>query len=50
MNMTLMWFNGYRFNKRPEDFPSLRAYNDYLEMVEDISKCDINAVAWIQSC
>lgn len=27
-----------RFNKRAEDFSSLRAYNDYLEMVEDISK------------
>ncbi|KAI8099362.1 CDK-activating kinase assembly factor MAT1-domain-containing protein, partial [Halteromyces radiatus] len=26
------------FNKRPEDFPSLRLYNDYLEEVEDISK------------
>ncbi|RUS20371.1 CDK-activating kinase assembly factor MAT1-domain-containing protein [Endogone sp. FLAS-F59071] len=25
------------FNKRPEDFPSLRAYNDYLEEVEDIN-------------
>ncbi|KAL0140831.1 CDK-activating kinase assembly factor [Mucor lusitanicus] len=25
------------FNKRAEDFPSLRAYNDYLEMVEDIT-------------
>ncbi|KAI8360004.1 CDK-activating kinase assembly factor MAT1-domain-containing protein [Blakeslea trispora] len=25
------------FNKRPEDFSSLRAYNDYLEMVEDIT-------------
>ena len=27
-----------RFNKRREDFPDLRAYNDYLEMVEDISE------------
>ncbi|KAI9304099.1 CDK-activating kinase assembly factor MAT1-domain-containing protein [Cunninghamella echinulata] len=25
------------FNKRPEDFPSLRTYNDYLEEVEDIT-------------
>ncbi|KAL1931937.1 hypothetical protein VTP01DRAFT_8993 [Rhizomucor pusillus] len=25
------------FNKRPEDFPTLRAYNDYLEEVEDIT-------------
>ncbi|CAO3608377.1 unnamed protein product [Cunninghamella echinulata] len=25
-----------KFNKRPEDFPSLRTYNDYLEEVEDI--------------
>ncbi|ORX42361.1 MAT1-domain-containing protein [Hesseltinella vesiculosa] len=25
------------FNKRPEDFSSLRLYNDYLEEVEDIS-------------
>lgn len=25
------------FNKRAEDFSSLRAYNDYLEMVEDIT-------------
>ncbi|CDH55945.1 cdk-activating kinase assembly factor [Lichtheimia corymbifera JMRC:FSU:9682] len=25
------------FNKRPEDFPSLRLYNDYLEEVEDIT-------------
>ncbi|RHZ67803.1 hypothetical protein Glove_299g93 [Diversispora epigaea] len=25
-----------QFNKRQEDFPSLREYNDYLEMVEDI--------------
>jgi hypothetical protein len=27
-----------RFNKRREDFPDLRSYNDYLEEVEDISK------------
>ena len=26
-----------RFNKRREDFSSLREYNDYLEEVEDIS-------------
>lgn len=26
-----------RFNKRREDFTDLRAYNDYLEEVEDIS-------------
>jgi CDK-activating kinase assembly factor MAT1 len=25
------------FNKRREDFKTLRAYNDYLEEVEDIS-------------
>ncbi|KAI9245249.1 CDK-activating kinase assembly factor MAT1-domain-containing protein, partial [Phascolomyces articulosus] len=31
------------FNKRPEDFPSLRLYNDYLEEVEDISKEDKNS-------
>ena len=29
----------FRFNKRREDFPDLRAYNDYLQEVEDISKC-----------
>lgn len=27
-----------RFNKRREDFPDLRSYNDYLEEVEDISE------------
>lgn len=27
-----------RFNKRREDFADLRAYNDYLEEVEDIGK------------
>ena len=27
-----------RYNKREEDFPSLRDYNDYLEEVEDMSK------------
>jgi len=32
------------FNKRPEDFPSLRAYNDYLEEVEDITFNLINEV------
>jgi hypothetical protein len=26
----------YRYNKRAEDFSSLREYNDYLESVEDI--------------
>lgn len=29
--------NASRFNKRREDFADLRLYNDYLEMVEDIS-------------
>ena len=28
----------HSFNKRREDFADLRLYNDYLEMVEDISK------------
>lgn len=28
----------YRYNKREDDFPSLREYNDYLEEVEDMSK------------
>ena len=28
----------WRFNKREDDFPSLREYNDYLEEVEDMSK------------
>jgi CDK-activating kinase assembly factor MAT1 len=27
---------GRYFNKRPEDFPSLRAYNDYLEESEEM--------------
>lgn len=27
------------FNKREEDFEDLRAYNDYLEEVEDIGAC-----------
>ena len=26
------------YNKREEDFPSLREYNDYLEDIEEISK------------
>jgi len=30
--------SGIRFNKRREDFPDLRSYNDYLQDVEDISK------------
>jgi CDK-activating kinase assembly factor MAT1 len=30
--------SGFRFNKRREDFPDLRSYNDYLQDVEDISK------------
>jgi CDK-activating kinase assembly factor MAT1 len=29
---------GIRFNKRREDFPDLRSYNDYLQEVEDLSK------------
>jgi hypothetical protein len=33
--------SGIRFNKRREDFPDLRSYNDYLQQVEDISKCHI---------
>lgn len=37
-------YNVYRFNKRPEDFPTLRAYNDYLEEVEDITFNLINEV------
>ncbi|KAI8578986.1 hypothetical protein K450DRAFT_244458 [Umbelopsis ramanniana AG] len=32
------------FNKRPEDFSSLRTYNDYLEEVEDITFNLINEV------
>ncbi|KAJ3556531.1 hypothetical protein NM688_g1978 [Phlebia brevispora] len=32
------------FNKRPEDFPDLRAYNDYLEEVEDITFNLINDI------
>lgn len=26
----------YRYNKREEDFPSLREYNDFLEEIEEI--------------
>lgn len=33
-----------RFNKRREDFPDLRSYNDYLEMVEDIMFNLINEI------
>lgn len=32
--ISLLW----SFNKREEDFPSLKEYNDYLEEVEDMSK------------
>ncbi|KAI0664958.1 CDK-activating kinase assembly factor [Cubamyces menziesii] len=32
------------FNKRREDFPDLRSYNDYLEMVEDITFNLINDI------
>jgi CDK-activating kinase assembly factor MAT1 len=35
----LISFAEIRFNKRREDFPDLRSYNDYLQEVEDISKC-----------
>lgn len=28
------------FNRRPEEFPTLRAYNDYLEEFEEISTCE----------
>ena len=31
--------NAFSFNKKEEDFPSLRDYNDYLEEVETISEC-----------
>ena len=34
----LTFVSGTRFNKRREDFPDLRSYNDYLQEVEDISK------------
>ena len=30
--------SGARFNKRREDFPDLRTYDDYLQEVEDLSK------------
>ena len=30
--------SGIRFNKRREDFPDLRSFNDYLQEVEDLSK------------
>lgn len=36
----------HRFNKREEDFPSLRDYNDYLEEVEDMSKYNISLAAF----
>lgn len=29
------------FNKKEEEFPTLKEYNDYLEKIEEISKCDI---------
>ncbi|KAK4391235.1 hypothetical protein Sango_2186800 [Sesamum angolense] len=35
------WLN--RYNKREEDFPSLREYNDYLEEVEDMNVPAIEA-------
>ena len=34
---------GIRFNKRREDFPDLRSYNDYLQEVEDISKSPLSS-------
>lgn len=34
----MLTLSGIRFNKRREDFPDLRSYNDYLQEVEDISK------------
>ena len=34
----LTFASGIRFNKRREDFPDLRSYNDYLQEVEDLSK------------
>lgn len=36
-----------RFNKREEDFPSLKEYNDYLEEVEDMSKFFSLGVSYI---
>lgn len=32
------WFKSHRFNKERDDFATEREYNDYLEMVEDISE------------
>jgi CDK-activating kinase assembly factor MAT1 len=34
----MLTLSGIRFNKRREDFPDLRSYNDYLQEVEDTSK------------
>lgn len=42
MIISCLKFN--RFNKRREDFPDLRSYNDYLEMVEDIMFNLINEI------
>jgi len=39
----------YRFNKREEDFPSLREYNDYLEEVEDMSEFLCFFFQWLLS-
>lgn len=36
LGSTLYWI--YRFNKREDDFTTLKEYNDYLEEVEDMSK------------
>lgn len=30
-----------RFNKREEEFPSLREYNDFLEEIEEIGRCGV---------
>jgi len=38
VSLTCSLLSGIRFNKRREDFPDLRSYNDYLQEVEDISK------------
>lgn len=38
----------YRFNKREDDFPSLKEYNDYLEEVEEMSEL-VNVFNWISS-
>ena len=35
-----------RFNKRREDFPDLRSYNDYLEWVENMSPFRSIACKW----